>query len=69
MDVVGVICSKVEEEEEEDEDDDDEEEEVIGELTLTILGLVLMIDSKGNEIAEMSAAVVSTGTEKVSSTS
>ena len=71
-DVVGVICSNVEEEdgdEEEEEDDEEEEEEAMGELTLTILGLLLMIDSKGNEIAEMSAAVVSTGTENVSSTS
>ena len=71
MDVEGVICNNVDEEEEEDDDDDEEEEEEeeIGELTLTILGLVLMTDSKGNEIAEMSAAVVSTGTMKVSSTS
>ena len=74
MDVEGVICNNVDEEEdddeeEEDDDDDEEEEEEMGEPTLTILGLVLMMDSKGNEIAEMSAAVVSTGTVKVSSTS
>ena len=51
----------VEEEEDEDELDDDED---VWELTM-ILGLGLNIDieeSSGKEIAEMSAAVVSTGT-------
>ena len=74
MDVVGVIWREEEEEDEEDEEDEDEDEDEededeMGELTLTMLGLLPRMDSSGREMAEMSAAVVSTGTENVSSTS
>ena len=65
MDVVGSI-SIDEDEEEEDDEVEDEEEEEDGEFTVIMFGLLLKI---GKDIAEMSAAVVSTGTLKVSSTS
>lgn len=48
--------------------EDDEEDEEDEELTLlTTLGLEMKIESRGRDIAEISAAVVSTGTEKGSS--
>ena len=51
--------------EDDEEDVEDEEDE---ELTLlTTLGLEMKIESRGRDIAEISAAVVSTGTEKGSS--
>ena len=67
-DVVGSISIDEDEEDEEDEDEDEEEEEEEddGELIVIMFGLLLNI---GKDIAEMSAAVVSTGTLKVSSTS
>ena len=67
IDVEGSI-SIDEDEEDEDEDDEEEEEdeEEVGEFTVIMFGLLLKI---GKDIAEISAAVVSTGTLKVSSTS
>ena len=67
-DVVGSISIDEDEEDEEDEDEDEEEEEEEddGELIVIMFGLLLNI---GKDIAEISAAVVSTGTENVSSTS
>ena len=70
INVVGSISidedeDEAEDDEEDDEEEDDEEEED-GELTVMMFGLLLNI---GKDIAEISAAVVSTGTEKVSSTS
>ena len=66
-DVVGSISIDEDEEDEEDEDEDEEEEEEDdGELIVIMFGLLLNI---GKDIAEISAAVVSTGTENVSSTS
>ena len=67
IDVEGSI-SIDEDEEDEDEDDEEEEEdeEEVGEFTVIMFGLLLKI---GKDMAEISAAVVSTGTLKVSSTS
>ena len=55
-----------EEEEEDDEEEEDEDEEEVGEFIVIMFGLLLKI---GKDIAEISAAVVSTGTLKASSTS
>ena len=70
IDVVGSISIDEDEEDEEDEDEEEdeeeEEEEEDGELIVIMFGLLLKI---GKDIAEISAAVVSTGTLKVSSTS
>ena len=70
INVVGSISidedeDEAEDDEEDDEEEDDEEEED-GEFTVMMFGLLLNI---GKDIAEISAAVVSTGTENVSSTS
>ena len=70
IDVVGSISidedDEDEEEELDEEEDEDEEEEEEGEFTVIMFGLLLKI---GKDIAEISAAVVSTGTLKASSTS
>ena len=68
IDVVGSISIDEDDEDEEEEldEEEDEDDEEEGEFTVIMFGLLLKI---GKDIAEISAAVVSTGTLKASSTS
>ena len=68
IDVAGSISIDEDEDDEEEEldEEEDEDEEEEGEFTVIMFGLLLKI---GKDIAEISAAVVSTGTLKASSTS
>ena len=66
IDVEGSISIDEDEEDEDEDDEEEDDEEEVGEFTVIMFGLLLKI---GKDIAEISAAVVSTGTLKVSSTS